>query len=232
MTASRRVAMVSGASRGLGHAIALELLDRGWCVSAGMRNLARIDHPNCLVCHHDALEPQTDQVWLDATLARFGRLDGLVLNAGIHSSTSVLEADMAELDRLLEVNLKAPLRLTRTVWPALDAPPVGRIIVISSLSGKRIKSRASGLYGISKHALSGLASALRQEGRASGLRVTEICPSFIATDMGQDASGGRFDSALLTQPADVARIVHMALDLPQTAAIATIPVHYDVEDGF
>ncbi|OJY34824.1 MAG: hypothetical protein BGP11_16170 [Rhodobacterales bacterium 65-51] len=232
MNEPRRVAMISGASRGLGHAIVQDLLARGWCISAGMRNPVVPDHPDCLVCPYDALQPQTGEAWLAATLAHFGRVDGLVLNAGIHSSTPVLEAGMDELDRLLEVNLKAPLRLAQTVWPALVAPPVGRIVVISSLSGKRIKSRASGLYGISKHAVSGLAAALRQEGRDCGLRVTEVCPSFIATDMGLGAAGGRVDSERLTRPEDVARIVGMALELPPSASVSTIPVHYDVEDCF
>lgn len=101
------------------------------------------------------------------TIARFGRLDGLVLNAGIHSSSTVLEASSDEFDRLMDVNVKSPLRLAQLAWPHLgeigsEKLQPGRIVLMSSLSGKRVKFAGSGLYGISKFAFMGLAHGLRQ----------------------------------------------------------------------
>ncbi len=83
---------------------------------------------------------------------------------------------------------------------------------------------------MSKFAVVALGHALRQCGKESGVRSTIICPSFVATDMG-NALAGR-DSNELTQPEDIARIVHMVLELPVTASISEIPVHFSVEDCY
>jgi NAD(P)-dependent dehydrogenase (short-subunit alcohol dehydrogenase family) len=163
-------------------------------------------------------------------MARFGRLDGLVHNAGIMLPLTVLEASDQDFARIFAVNVRSPMRLTAQAWPHLAAGRPGRIVVMSSLSGKRIKSPSSGLYGMSKFALMGLAHALRQSGRESGIRTTAICPSFVATDMSRDLTSQ--DPAILTQPEDLARIVHMILELPPSASIAEIPVHWTVEDCF
>ncbi|MEC7762983.1 MAG: SDR family NAD(P)-dependent oxidoreductase [Pseudomonadota bacterium] len=231
-----KLAMISGASRGIGKAIAAELLDAGWAVSLGLRDVsaAPFTGPNVLCSRYDALDPQSEAAWVDETRARFGRLDGLVLSAGIHSKTTVLDAGEDEFDRLMDVNVKSPMRLAQKAWGALaetgaDKAEPGRIVLIASLSGKRIKSAKSGLYGMSKFALMGLAHGLRQSGRADRVRTTAICPSFVATDM---AAGVLDDTAHLTQPEDLARIVRTVLDLPPSASIADIPVHYDVEDVY
>lgn len=231
-----RTVMISGASRGIGAAIAGRMRAAGWNVSLGLRNA---DAPplageGVLACHYDALDRASEPLWLERTLARFGRLDGLVLNAGIHSRATVLEAGEAEFDRLMAVNVKSPLRLAQLAWPHLAAlsaekPRPGRIVLMASLSGKRVKSPGSGLYGISKFALMGLAQGLRQCGRESRVRTTAICPSFVATDM---AAGVTTDPAMLTQPEDIAQIVETVLGLPPTASIADIPVHWTVEDCY
>lgn len=231
-----KIAMISGASRGIGAAIAARMLGAGWQVSLGLRqpSAAPLQGRDVLACHYDALDPGSEQDWVHRTMARFGRLDGLVLNAGIHSNATVLEADNDAFDRLMAVNVKSPLRLAQLAWSHLGAitdqkPEPGRIVLMSSLSGKRVKSPGSGLYGISKFALMGLAQGLRQCGRDSRIRTTAICPSFVATDM---ASGLTADSTALTQPEDIAQIVQMVLELPPTASIADIPVHWTVEDCY
>lgn len=231
-----RTVMISGASRGIGAAIAAEMRAAGWNVSLGLRRpeTAGQGDPACLACRYDAEDPASEAAWVAATRARFGRLDGLVLNAGIHSRASVLEAGGAEFDRLMAVNVKSPMRLAQLAWADLAAltpekPEPGRIVLMSSLSGKRVKSAGSGLYGISKFALMGLAQGLRQAGRAERVRTTAICPSFVATDM---AAGLTDQPERLTRPEDVARIVAMVLALPPSASITDIPVHYDVEDCY
>ncbi|WP_370302988.1 SDR family NAD(P)-dependent oxidoreductase [Pseudooceanicola sp.] len=229
---NRLVVMISGASRGIGAAIAAEMHAAGWNLSLGLRDPSASPLPasdSVLNCRFDATDPESETAWVDATRARFGRLDGLVLNAGIHSTSSVLEATGEEFDRLFEVNVKSPMRLAQAAWPLLEQGP-GRIVTIASLSGKRIKSPSSGLYGMSKFALVGLSHALRQAGRDSGVRATAICPSFVATDMGRAASGT--DGHGKTSPEEIARITRMVLELGPSASLAEIPVHYDVEDCF
>lgn len=232
ITSPSRVAMISGASRGIGAAIARKLQSEGWSVSLGLRtpSACPLSGPNVLACHFDALDASSEAAWVEATITRFGRLDGLVHNAGIHSGKTVLEATDDEFDKIFAVNVKSPMRLTRHAWPHLAAGGSGRIVTIASLSGKRVKSAGSGLYGMSKFAAVGLAHALRQCGKDAGVRSTAICPSFVATDM---ASGlDTTEPERLTQPADIARIVHLVLELPPTASIAEIPIHWSVEDCF
>lgn len=227
-----RVAMVSGASRGIGAAVARRLLAEGWGLSLGMRDPGASPVPEgdrVRVFPFDALDARSERAWVEATLDHFGRLDGLVHNAGIASKRSVLDADDADFDLLFAVNVKSPMRLTRLAWPYLVTSR-GRIVVVASMSGKRVKSPGSGLYAMSKFAAVGLAHALRQCGKEAGVRATAICPSFVATDMA--ASLTDVDMDLLTRPEDVARIVHLVLDLPATASIAEIPVHWTVEDCF
>lgn len=227
-----KVAMISGASRGIGAAIAMQMFEQGWAVSLGLRDpdaspLPRGDR--VLACRFDALDAASESDWVAATMDRFGRLDGLVHNAGISSRTSVLDAEDEEFDRLLAVNVRSPMRLTRHAWPHL-ARSKGRIVVIASLSGKRVKSAGAGLYGVSKFASVGLARALSQCGKENGVRTTAICPGFVATDM--SASLTDLDADLMTRPEDIARIVHLVLDLPASANISEIPVNWTVEDCF
>jgi NAD(P)-dependent dehydrogenase (short-subunit alcohol dehydrogenase family) len=232
MDDARRVAMISGASRGIGAAIASRLHEHGWAVSLGMRDpdaspLAAVR--DVLVCRFEATDAESERAWVEETIGHFGRIDGLVHNAGVAAKMSVLDSSEAEFDRIFAVNVKSPMRLTQHAWPHL-ARTKGRIVVMASLSGKRVKSPGAGLYAISKFAVVGLAHALRQCGKDVGVRATAICPSFVATDMA--ASLTTTDKAVLTQPEDVASIVHMVLDLPPTASIAEIPVHWTVEDCF
>lgn len=233
MATSPRVAMISGASRGIGAAIAHRLLEQGWAVSLGLRNpdsSAFQENPDALICHFDALNPRSERDWMNATISRFGRLDGLVNNAGMMIKKTVLEADDADFDRIFNVNVKSPMRLGQLAWPYLEKAPAGRIVTIASLSGKRVKSAGSGLYAMSKFAAVALGHGLRQCGKDNGVRSTIICPSYVATDMGSALSSE--ESAALTQPDDIATIVHMVLELPKTASIAEIPVHFSVEDCY
>lgn len=227
-----KVAMISGASRGIGAAIALRMFDEGWAVSLGLRDPASSPMPQgdrVLACRFDALNPASESAWVAATLERYGRLDGLVHNAGISSRTSVLDAEDEEFDRILAVNVRSPMRLTRHAWPHLEQSK-GRIVVIASLSGKRVKSVGAGLYAVSKFAAVGLARALAQCGKESGVRTTAICPGFVATDMSASLTG--LDAGAMTRPQDIARIVHLVLDLPASASISEIPVNWTVEDCF
>lgn len=223
---SRRVVMITGANRGLGKAIAAGLAAGGWDLSLGMRQ--PVPAGEALVHPFDATEPASAAAWVDATVERFGRIDAIVNNAGIMIPKSVVDAGEAELDAVLDVNVKGPWRLARAAWPHLAAAGQGRIVTIVSLSGKRVKAARSGLYSVSKFAALGLAHALRHAGWEAGVRSTAICPGFIATDMAKGLTDK--DPATMTQPADIARIVGLVLDLPNTASIAELPVNCTIED--
>jgi NAD(P)-dependent dehydrogenase (short-subunit alcohol dehydrogenase family) len=224
-----KVAMISGASRGIGAAIAAALAEGGWRLSLGVRRPeAATDGDNQLVCRFDALDPASEVLWVARTVERFGRIDAVVHNAGITIPKTMLEANDDDFDLLFGVNVKSPLRLTRAAWPHLVAAR-GKVVTIASLSGKRVKSPRSSFYALSKFAAVGLAHGLRQCGKEAGVRSTAICPGFVATDM----VGSRgLDMDEITQPADLARIVRLVLELPANASISEIPVNWTVEDCY
>jgi NAD(P)-dependent dehydrogenase (short-subunit alcohol dehydrogenase family) len=223
--------MISGGNRGIGAAIASALATRGWLLSLGVRAPDRVTEAgDALVHRYDAREPGSERAWVAATASRFGRIDAVVNNAGIMIPKSVIEAADVDLDAILEVNVKAPLRLVREAWPHLAAGGEGRVVTIVSLSGKRVKTAGSGLYAMSKFAALGLAHAIRHAGWEAGVRSTAICPGFVATDMARGLTDR--EPYAMTQPEDLARIVALTLELPNTASIAEIPINSALEESY
>lgn len=231
---SGRVAMISGANRGIGAAVARHLKECGWRLSLGVRRPAGIDPAltgeKVLVHPYDAATHAHDRDWVAATVERFGRLDALVNNAGIMIPKTVIEADDDDIDAIFDINVKGPLRLARAAWPHLTASGQGRVVSVVSLSGHRVKSPRSGLYAMSKFAALALAHALRQEGWEAGVRSTALCPGLVATDMGQRVSDMAPEA--MTQPEDIARLVAMALDLPNSASLAELNVNASLDVYF
>ncbi len=224
-SSSKRVVMVSGANRGIGAAIAERLAADGWRLSLGVRDPAKVSASSAetLVQPFDARKGQDEAAWVEATLDRFGQVDAVVNNAGIMVPKTVLEVGDDEIEALLQVNVKSPLRLVRAAYPALKRGGSGRVVTLVSLSGKRVKAAMAGSYSVSKFAALALVHAIRHAGWDDGIRSTAICPGFVATDMAAGIS--EFDPAAMTQPADIARIVSTLLELPNTASVAEVTVN-------
>ncbi|WP_249694555.1 SDR family NAD(P)-dependent oxidoreductase [Stappia sp. WLB 29] len=229
-----RVVMVSGASRGIGLAITRKLLDKGYSVSAGARNpdaLAGLlgDAPGdrFLCARYDAGDRASHGAWLAATLARFGRLDGLVNNAGTSNSFSIESGEEEDLDALWTINVKGPLFLTRACLPHLKAAGSGRVINVASLSGKRVRNE-NVAYNMTKHALMALTHGTRRIGWDHGVRATAICPSFVATDLTDGVT--KISREEMIHPDDFAEITALALALPNTAAMAEMLVNCRLEN--
>jgi NAD(P)-dependent dehydrogenase (short-subunit alcohol dehydrogenase family) len=224
-----RVALISGANRGIGRAIADCLGDAGWRLSLGMRSAA--DGPpagdRVQPVRYDALAGG-ERDWVASALDRFGRIDAVIANAGIMVPKTVIEGSDAEFDAMWEVNVKAPRRLAQAAFPALAASGRGRVVIVASLSGKRVKTPGSSLYAVTKHAAVALAHGLRQTGFDQGIRATALCPAFVATDMARALTDRAEED--LTSPADLARLVAMILDLPNTASVAELAVNFQAEE--
>ena len=223
-----RTIMISGANRGLGNAIARRLYSDGFTVSLGARDVDALAaamegcDADRLLCHrYDALEVGTEQAWLDATIARFGRLDGLINNAGVMDTASLEDLTEESLDQMFAVNLKAPWRLTRLALPHLRSTGAGRVVNIASLSGIRVKGTFAPGYAMSKHAAIALTEATKQAGWDDGVRVTAVCPGFIATDM---TSVLDEDPSTMINPDDLAELVSTTISLPNTASVAQLNV--------
>ena len=218
-----RVIMVSCANRGIGAAIAARLRQDGYHLSLGARTPDDIAIAAGDDCHHqafDALDAASPQAWGDATAAKFGRIDGLINNAGIAAAFGFEDGDEADLDRMLEVNLKAPYRLIRAALPDLKAAGSGRIVTVTSLAGMRFKRGSPG-YAMSKFAAMGLSSAARAQFWDDGIRVTAVAPGPVNTDMMPQG----FTAETATQPETIADIVATVIAMPNNASVASVPIN-------
>lgn len=226
--------MISGANRGLGSAIARRLFADGYNISAGARSTTALteafgDHERLLTHTYDATVSGSDQAWFDATVERFGAVDVLINNAGVLDTSSFDELTEAGLDDMWAVNVKAPFRLTQLAMPALRSTGAGRVVNIASLSGLRVAGQFAPGYAMSKHAVMALTEATKQAGWADGLRVTAVCPGFIATDMIAELDE---DSSTMIQPDDLAAMISTVVALPNTASIAQLTVACRLEAHF
>ncbi|MGL5735779.1 MAG: SDR family NAD(P)-dependent oxidoreductase, partial [Beijerinckiaceae bacterium] len=131
-----------------------------------------------------------------------------------------------ELDRLWAVNCKAPLNLIHCALPYLETSGAGRIVIVASMSGKRVRNDAVA-YNMTKFATLALSHAARRIGWEKGVRATALCPSFVRTDM---TAGAAFPAEQMTQPEDLAEVVATVLALPNSAAIAEVLVNCRLED--
>ncbi|MGC1574806.1 MAG: SDR family NAD(P)-dependent oxidoreductase [Beijerinckiaceae bacterium] len=229
-----RVVLISGANRGIGFAIAKTLYEKGYTVSLGVRDphalMGAIAHWNELrlhTAHYEATDWKTHAAWVESVVERFGRLDGLVNNAGIASRGTIRDVDEKELDLMFAVNCKAPLNMIRQALPHLEASGSGRIVNVASLSGKRVRNDNIA-YSMSKFAVVALTHAVRRLGWDKGVRATALCPSFVRTDM--TAGATQIAAELMSDPADLAELVATVLALPNTAAIAELLVNCRLED--
>ena len=226
-----RVAMISGASRGIGRAIAAQLGRQGIALSLAIRDPSAVPGADefapagLMSFAYQAADVGSEKSWVQATLEQFGRIDILVNAAGILRNVSLDDGTAADLDEMLAVNVKAPFRLIQAALPHLRAVGQGRVVNVASLSGKRVRNGNAG-YQMSKFAMMALSHAVRQAAFDDGVRSLALCPSYVATDM---ASGAALPASQMTQPEDLARIIALIVQLPNTASISELVVNCGYE---
>ncbi len=232
---ARGVAIVTGAAQGIGRRTAEVLAERGLALAL-----------NDLVAPDETLEavralgadamPLVGDVSDEAAVARFaarvqerwGRVDVLVNNAGISLIAPAEETSVAELRRVLEVNLVAPFLWCRTFAPMFLAQRRGSIVNVASIAGLTgVADRAA--YNASKHGLVGLTRTLAAEWGGHGVRANAVCPGWVKTPMddASQASGiysdddivGRVPLARFASPDDVARAIAFLADPAESGFI-------------
>ncbi|WP_439495193.1 SDR family NAD(P)-dependent oxidoreductase [Bosea sp. (in: a-proteobacteria)] len=229
-----RVILISGANRGIGRAVAEALYTEGYSLSLGGRDLASLEslsagweQDRIHIGRYDAGDWASHRAWVEATAARFGRIDGLVNNAGMHSAMTLRDPDEAALDAIWAANCKGPLNLIHCALPHLEASGTGRIVNVASMSGKRVRNDHIA-YNMTKHAMIALNHAARRIAWDKGVRATALCPSFVPSDM--TAYSKALAPAEMTQPEDLARLVATVLALPNNASVAELLVNCRLED--
>lgn len=226
-----RVVMVSGASRGIGRAVAERLYADGYRMSLGMRtppaDIPGMERERLLLSGYEAGDAKTALTWVGATVGRFGRIDAVVANAGIYLDADVESGSEADLDGMWDVNVKGPWRLIQAAFPHLKRSGAGRVVAIASMSGKRLKSAQMTGYGMSKFALRALIHGVRHSGWPHGIRATAICPGYVATDMTSDVIA--LPPTAMTPPSTIAALVSMAIGLPNEATMPELAVNCVLE---
>jgi len=231
----KKVMLLTGGTRGIGRKIADEAIARGWFVSIGARDPSAQDlglaPTDAEVVQYDAAKGGEGE-WVSGVMERYGHIDVVVACAGIFDGASIVTPDDERVRHLFDVNVHAPRRLAAAAWDALKQSGAGRVVVLGSLSGKRVKSAESGLYSFSKFAAVALAHALRHEGWDDGIRATAVCPGLVATDMGLDAAGGVYPANAMTQAQDVAKVTLDAIEMPNTLSQAEITLNCQLDGIF
>ncbi|MGH7471649.1 MAG: SDR family NAD(P)-dependent oxidoreductase [Longimicrobiales bacterium] len=186
---SGRVAIVTGAARGLGRAAAARLYERGASVAVNVRNAERTAEvvralgERALAVPGDVAAAGVPDDIARRTLDRFGRIDILINNAALARSTRFPNLTPEEWRQALEVNLTAPFLLIKAVLPAMKAQQYGRVVNISSTAGRTVSTLGGAHYTASKAGLLGLTRAAAKELGAFGITVNAICPGMIDTEL-------------------------------------------------
>jgi NADP-dependent 3-hydroxy acid dehydrogenase YdfG len=226
-----RVALVTGASQGIGAAIASALSAAGarvWMVArreAPLRAAAQAAGGSTRPMATDLTDRAARLRLIDAIAAEGGGLDILVNNAGVIHLGRTDEASEVQLREQLEANVLAPYELTRACLPLLRARQ-GQIVFINSSAG-RSANPGVGQFSATQHAMRAFADSLRAEVNGDGMRVTVVHPGRTATprQAGIHAAEGRdYLPERLMQPSDVADVVMTALCLPRSAEITDVAV--------
>ena len=184
-----RVAIVTGAARGLGRAAAARLHERGASVAVNVRDRARAESvarsigERALAVPGDIAEAGVPESIVRLTLERFGRVDILVNNAALARSTRFSALSAEEWRLALEVNLTAPFLLTKAVLPAMKRQRYGRIVNVSSSAGRTVSTLGGAHYTASKAGLLGLTRAAAKELGQYGITVNAVCPGMIDTEL-------------------------------------------------
>lgn len=226
-----RVALVTGAGRGLGEAICNTLSDAGATIAAadlcaeGAEQVAgrlRQKGRKAIALPLDVGDEEQIGNALARTVDSFGRLDVLVNNAGIDYTLSAEEMTLAQWDRVIRTNLRGPFAMSKCCFPLMRKQGGGHIVNIVSTAAKRAWANASA-YHASKWGLLGLSHALHVEGRPHGVKVTAIVAGGMRTPFLLE----RFpdiDVNVLQDPKNVAETVRFCLTLPKETVIPELMV--------
>jgi 3-oxoacyl-[acyl-carrier protein] reductase len=224
------VALVTGATAGIGRAIAHALGREGYSVGVCGRSadrvgslLAELGAAGIKAAGQaaDVAEPGAVSLLVRHVTEALGPVDVLVNNAGIGFLKPFSELTLEEWDRTMATNLRSMYVVTREVLPGMRSRGHGAIINIASLAGKNAVVGGTA-YAASKHAVLGFSKSLLLEVRKDGVRVAAICPGSVATDFGQGRTVPKISREGVLAPEDVAHAVVATLSLPERALMSEI----------
>jgi NAD(P)-dependent dehydrogenase (short-subunit alcohol dehydrogenase family) len=219
-----QVALITGASGGIGSAIASALAKEGVRLFLVGRHLENLTGGEAFRAD------LTDDAQLRATTAKvrevFGGVDILIHSIGLFRAGPIETSPVEDLDAQYRVNLRVPYLLTQELLPSLIERQ-GQVVFINSGAGSHPARGSWGAYSATKHALRALADSLRDEVNRKGVRVLTVFPGRTATGMQEEVhrfEGKPYDPSRFLQPEDVAASVVQALRLPRTAELTDLHI--------
>ena len=211
-TLEGKVAFITGASRGIGAAVARQLSAAGVSVGLASRSGDDLGLPNALGVQCNVADAAHVDAAVAATVERFGQLDILVANAGVGAYGPFLEISPEHIDEMIDVNLKGTIYAVRAALPHLLKSAAADVVTLASEAGRR-GFPGEAVYCASKFGQVGLTRALDGELREHGVRCTNVCPGGVATDFALDEGRGRTPDVLpgMMTADDVAEVVLFVL---------------------
>ena len=186
-----RAALVTGASRGIGRAIALRYAEEGADLFLTATSAAKLTETRALTAKHggkivthlaDVSERAAVEAMVGEAVKTLGRIDVLVNNAGVYKAARLVDTTPEDFDRIMKVNLYGAFNVMQLVLRHMQANKRGKVVNIASTAGKWMSMNQSA-YNASKHALVGLTRCAALEMGPFGVNINAICPGFVETDM-------------------------------------------------
>ena len=183
------VALVTGASSGIGRAAALALVDAGFAVVGTSRDAAKAGPlAGVTFLDLDVASDTSVRSLVGQVIERFGRIDVLVNNAGVGAVGAGEESSITQAKEVFDINVFGLMRMTNAVLPHMRARGSGRVVNVASVLGL-IPAPFMAVYAATKHALHGFFDSLRVELAATGVSVTLVCPDFVLSEIHRRALG-------------------------------------------
>ncbi len=234
MNLTDKIAVITGAGKGIGRATAELFLKEGSKVILTSRNQADLDDiireneshkDNIITISGDISKEDTISKVIDETIGRYGKIDILVNNAGFSVFDNLVDSKTEDFDAIFNTNIRALYLITKGFLPHMLKEHSGTIINIASVAGKQGFATGS-IYCASKHAVMGLSRALMLEVREYNIRVCAICPGSVATDFFRTESQTTLSSKKETvlQAEEIAETILLAASLPENAMISELEV--------
>lgn len=242
---SGKIALVTGASSGIGEATAFSLAQAGATVAVSARRADRLEGlvkrieaigGKALALAGDMTVEAEAIKAVEDTVARLGRIDILINSAGVMQAGKVEDADLEEYRRVFDINLFATLYTCRAAVPHMLAQGGGDIVTISSLAGRK-GGPMTNAYSASKHAVNSMTDAMRQELGDRNIRVSILMPGATSTEVGDSISNPEWRKAIqahvakegAVQPSEIGDTIAFMLSMPRHVNISEISVRPTID---
>jgi len=234
MKLQNKIAVITGAGKGIGKATAELFLKEGAKLVLTSRNKSDLEQSiadneskkdNITIIAGDISKEETIQKVIDETISKHGRIDILVNNAGFGIFDDMVDSKTEDFDAVFNTNVRALYLITKGFLPHMIKEHSGTIINIASVAGKQGFATGT-IYCASKHAVMGLSRALMLEVRLYNIRVCAICPGSVATDFFRTDSQTTLSSSKesVLQAEEIAETILLAASLPENAMIGEIEI--------